>query len=226
MRRINEFDSALRSALLDNSNSQGVYFIQRDDSGQLVQCAPNKLKFSALTTIRPGQRLLPVGINTVSVTEGRRPLATLDAKINLLCRVDEGKPVLVRLADAAEILRLSFRNLVFESDAIGDERSLVAALEHLSNRSKNPEQQGKVWIMAVGDRNTSRFREGGRPSNAPDTKQQAELARNYAESVPVLMLFRQNGRIEEKWRGLPFWWPVVVAPRETVTTVYAASEPV
>ena len=71
------------------------------------------------------------------------------------------------------------------------------------------------------DRNVARYREEGRFSNAPDTKQQMELARSVAEDLPVLMLLRQNGEEAKGWRGLPFWWPVVVTPRTAITAIFA-----
>ena len=37
-----------------------------------------------------------------------------------------------------------------------------------------------------------RTRAGGRFSNAPDTKQQRDLAETYARDVPMLLLFRQE----------------------------------
>lgn len=61
--------------------------------------------------------------------------------------------------------------------------------------------------------------------NAPDTKQQAELARKNAQDIPVLMLLRQNGEASNGWRDLPFWWPVIVTPRSAVTSIFATDEP-
>jgi hypothetical protein len=70
-----------------------------------------------------------------------------------------------------------------------------------------------------------RIRENGRYSNAPDTKQQENRAREKAKSIPVLMLLRQKGSQEKGWRGLPFWWPVVVVPDDAVTSIFAAEAP-
>jgi len=70
-----------------------------------------------------------------------------------------------------------------------------------------------------------RYRDEGRFSNAPDTKQQSDLARGKAEDIPVLMLLRQNGKEADGWRDLPFWWPVIVTPRAAVTSIFAAAAP-
>jgi hypothetical protein len=36
------------------------------------------------------------------------------------------------------------------------------------------------------------------------------------------MLFRQNGKEEDGWKGSPFWWPVIMAPQNTQTTIFAS----
>lgn len=61
MKKIHEFDSALRDAFLSGDHERGVYFIRRDITDRLMPCSPNKLMFSKITTVRPGKRLLPVG---------------------------------------------------------------------------------------------------------------------------------------------------------------------
>lgn len=65
----------------------------------------------------------------------------------------------------------------------------------------------------------------GRFSNARDTKQQG-LARSKAEDIPTLMLLRQNGEEARGWRGLPFWWPVIVTPRSAATAIFTTDEAV
>jgi hypothetical protein len=70
-----------------------------------------------------------------------------------------------------------------------------------------------------------RYREEGRFSNAPETKQQG-LAGSRAEDIPALMLLRQNGKQAKGWRGMPFWWPVIVTPRSAATAIFATDEAV
>ena len=85
-----------------------------------------------------------------------------------------------------------------------------------------------MWPMRLDYSNwdVARYREEGRFSNAPDTKQQKDLARTNATDIPVLMLLRQNGDEAKVWRGLPFWWPVILTPRSGVTAVFATDEAV
>ena len=69
---------------------------------------------------------------------------------------------------------------------------------------------------------------GGRGSTQVDfpTKQQKDLARSNAADIPVLTLLRQNGHETKGWRGLPFWWPVILTPRSGVTVIFSTDEAV
>jgi hypothetical protein len=102
----------------------------------------------------------------------------------------------------------------------------MVALQHLSQICKKSGLKGKVWLLAAKDRNVRRYREEGRFSNAPDTKQQKDSARTRAQDVPVLMLLRQNGEESHGWRGLPFWWPVILTPDSAATVIFATDEAV
>src|SRR5947207_3045050 len=109
---------------------------------------------------------------------------------------------------------------------VDDRKAHIAALEQLSRACKKSDLKGKVWLLVAKDRNVARYREEGRFSNAPDTKQQKDLARAKAEDIPVLMLLRQNGDEAKGWRGLPFWWPVILTSRSSATVIFATREAV
>lgn len=224
MKKIHEFDSALREAFLSGDHERGVYFIRRDITDRLMPCSPNKLMFSKITTVRPGRRLLPVGFQTVAVSVGRKKLELVDQRVKALIGSWDGE-ALIPLETAVKLLELVYENLEFDEDQEDERKAHVAVLEHLSKQSKDEKHRNKVFLIAASNRDVVRVREGGRFSNAPDTKQQEYRAREKAKAVPVLMLLRQKGSEEQKWRGLPFWWPVVVVPRDAVTSVFAAEAP-
>lgn len=223
MKRIHEFDGALREAFESGSNDNGVYFIQKDPTNQLIACSPNKLLFSDVVSIRPGRRLVLSGFQTVSKSKGAENLKALDSMVSSL-GLDEEKIIEVNVAIAVDILKLAYANFDFDDSTKDDREAHIAALEHLSRSSGNPDSKGKVMLLIGRNRNVRRYREEGRFSNSPDTKQQKELSRTGAEDIPVLMLLRQNGAEEEGWRGLPFWWPVIVTPRKSVTAIFAMDQ--
>lgn len=224
MQRIHEFDSALREAFLSGAHDRGVYFIRRDLTDRLMPCSPNKLLFSKLTSVWPGKRLLPVGFQTIARTAGMKNLDLLDERIKLLLGGLDGAG-LIPLDTALKLLELAYDNLVFVGEDEDDRSAHIAVVEHLSKRAPDPEYRDKVFLIAASDRDVARMRTGGRFSNAPDTKQQAAFAQEKAGHVPVLMLLRQKGSEEKGWRGLSFWWPVIVVPRDAVTSVFAAEAP-
>lgn len=224
MKKIHEFDSALREAFLSGDHERGVYFIRRDITDRLMPCSPNKLMFSKITAVSPGRRLLPVGFQTVAASAGRKNLDQVDQRIKVLMGSLDGE-ALIPLETAIKLLELVYANLEFEEEQEDERDAHIAVLEHLSRQSKDEKLRNQVFLIAASDRDVVRVREGGRFSNAPDTKQQENRAREKAKSIPVLMLLRQKGSEEKLWRGLPFWWPVVVVPRDAVTSVFAAEAP-
>jgi hypothetical protein len=223
MKRIHEFDGALREAFESGAHEGGVHFIQKDPSNRLIPCSPNKLLFSDVVSIRPGRRLVLSGFQTVSKSQGVKKLAALDAYVKDLVPFAKDL-VLIDVEDALKLLELAYVNLEFDDSMDDDRKAHVAALEHLSRSSRKPQYKGKVLLLVANDRNVARYREEGRFSNAPDTKQQKDLARAKAQNVPVLMLLRQNGDEAKGWRGLPFWWPVIVTPQSAVTAIFATDE--
>lgn len=224
MKRIHEFDGALRDAFESGAHDQGVYFIQRDAAKRLIPCSPNKLLFSDVVSIRPGRRLVLSGFQTVFKSAGARNLSALDTRIDaLIDSFDE--PCLVDVDDAVKLLELAYANINFPDESTDDDRQAhIVALEHLSKTCSKSELKGKVWLLAAKDRDMNREREEGRFSNAPDTKQQKDLAWAKAEDIPVLMLLRQNGDEGRGWRGLPFWWPVILTSRSAATVIFATKE--
>jgi len=225
MQKIHEFDSALREAFLSGAHDRGVYFIQRDAAERLVPCSPNKLMFSRLTSIRPGRRLLPVGFQTVAKTSGRANLDSLDARVRVLCDGKLEGIAEITIDIATKLLELAYANLEFAESDDDERKAHVAALEHLSRSAPDGPLRGKVCLITAANRDVVRIREGGRFSNAPDTKQQEKLANERALNIPVLMLLRQNGKEKLGWRDLAFWWPVIVVPQDAITSVFAAESP-
>jgi hypothetical protein len=225
MRHIHEFDAALREAFESGAHDRGVYFIQKDVAGRVIPCSPNKLIFSKVVSIRPGRRILSSGFQTVAKTNGTLNLKALDKRIEKITRNDFTKAVLIPVETAVELLELAYANLEFPDSEEDDRKAYVAALEHLSRSSKADALQGKVWLLTATGRNIRRYREEGRFSNAPDTKQQADMAREKADHAPVLMLLRQDGEEAQGWKGLPFWWPVILPPQSAVTSIFAGSVP-
>ena len=103
-----------------------------------------------------------------------------------------------------------------------DAAEYKAILQHLSNNSTNESQRGKVFLLVRTGRNLNRTTKTAAFADNPDTSQrEGVIARAVANDIPVLMLIRQTGAEEQGWRGCPFWWPVILTPANTRTTLFA-----
>ncbi len=224
MRRMHDSDIALRESIAKNP-SQPVVFIQRDPKGRIVPCSPNKILVSKTMTLAPFKRILPIGFQTDYKTRVAPIIATIDG---IIARHRRAKAPLdaftLPLEVATDILARLEPTLIDELGYDFDWRAASAALEHMSNASAITSQQGSVWCLVRTDRNANRFVEGLRQSfyDSPDTGQrEGAIAREVAIDIPMLMLFRQNGDEEQGWRGTPFFWPVIVAPKNVKTAIFA-----
>lgn len=225
MRKIHEYDTALREAFASGAHDRGVYFIQRDAQNRVIPCSPNKVMFSEVVSIRPGRRLLPTGFQTVSKSAGKKHLQALDDELEGALKKSADEPILISIDKAMELLEMTYENLEFEETSDDSRKAHLAALEHLSRTSKDTKLQNHVWLLTATGRDIARYRSEGRFSDNPDTKQQSDMLGAKVNDLPALMLLRQNGEEAKGWRGLPFWWPVIVTPKSAVTSIFANGEP-
>jgi hypothetical protein len=223
MRNIHTFDSALREAFVRGAHRNGIVFIRRDDSNNIVPCSPNKILLSTTTTIRPSRRILPVGFQTKSRTNIQRSIAQIDDILSEhLSDGSESQPFTIELEKAKGIIDLISQTLEFAETSNWDVDAFKAILEYLSINTGNQSQRGFVHCLVRTNRGIRRFKADGSFSDSPDTAStEGEIARNTAIDIPMLMLFKQNGLIEDGWKGAPFWWPVLFTPRNTQTVVFA-----
>lgn len=225
MRLIHEFDNALREAFLNGSNDSGVYFIRKDAKDKLVPCSPNKIMMSSIVTLRPYKRLFPIGFQTDYKSNIKKNIEELDNEIIGMKDAQKSDQFIISIEQAFAILDKIKNTLVFEVGYEWDIRSHKASLEHLSKNCTNDEQKSKVWVVVRTDSDISRKKGSGRFSDDPDGGS-GEVARTVAmrlaENIPALILIRANGSEEKEWKGSPFWWPVLIAPKNTHTTIFAS----
>ncbi len=224
MRRIHEFDAALRGEIEKGDQGQGVYFLRRD-GGQIIPCSPNKILASDIVTIRPHRRLQPIGFQTGFKSYISKDVAAIDDFVHSLLGANRPEePVLIDAEQAASILRMIEKSLLFEDDDYQwDFEGHIAALEHLTRTSPDEANRGKVWMFVLEGRDLARMREDGqRFSNEPTSYQERTLVNQTATDLPVLWLIRQNGREAKGWRDTPFWWPLITPQASAQTTIFAS----
>jgi len=222
MHRMHDIDSALRDSI-EEGGTRGVYFIQKDPMGIIKPCNPNKIILATTTTLKPYKRLLPIGFQSGYKTN----IAKTVQRIDHMLRMNGGDPLpsdpfLIPVDTALELVAETYSTLEFEPFYEWDVEATKAALQHLSNQCRDPARRGKVWCIVRTNRAIKRLREEGRFSNAPDTfHQEGAVARSHAVDIPALLMLKQKGLAEDGWRGTPFYWPVIMAQRDTKTSVFA-----
>ena len=131
---------------------------------------------------------------------------------------------LMPLDEVKELLTFIHSTFIMEEGYGWDLEEYHAIIDYLSNEHDS-ERKGFVWIIARSNRNINRMDKNNKFENSPDTpkgeKGELRIAREIAEDIPALILLRQNGLKEKGWNGTPFWWPVLIAPAETTSTVFA-----
>jgi hypothetical protein len=227
MRRMHESDVALREQLTQNPE-QEVVFIQKDKSGRVIPCSPNKVMLSNTTTLKPFKRILPVGFQTIAKSKLLPITERIDRRLDALNpnhNFDE--PFLITLDDALNLLDgiSSTVEMVEDEGYEFDWSAAKSALTYLAGLAKNPADRNQVWCLVRKDRNIKRTVATGshaQYADAPDsTKTEGRYRKQYSIDQPMLTLIRQNGREEEEWRGAPFYWPVISAQENAQTTIFS-----
>lgn len=227
MRRMHEADSALRERIASKGDAQAVNFIELA-GGNIIHCSPSKILASNITTIRGHTRILPIGFQTDYTVRLKKVTEAIDGKLRKLNYwVPAGEapdPFKIQVDEALALLDIV--NPTFAEFAPGYEDTwnvdeYKAIIRHLTDEAKSKE----MYLLVRTGRNISREVSGAAHaqfSDAPDTtRTEGVVARAASTTLPVLMLIRQNGAEEQKWRGCPFWWPVLLTPANTRTTLFA-----
>ncbi len=235
MRRMHEADSALRDRIEDQGQNpdRKVTFIELDENNAIIPCSPTKILASNITTLRPHRRVVPAGFE-VDVKTRLRPLTQdIDAQlVKLVGRLPapgENPPATdVTISDAIDLLaRISPAFVSFEP-GYEDRWNLneyQGILRHLSDKTPNLANRGRVLIMLRTGRNVSRRTTAAGAHaefNEPDTtRTDGAPAKAAAVDLPVLLLIRQEGASAQGWSDAPFWWPVIVTPANMRPTLFA-----
>jgi hypothetical protein len=233
MNTMHQFDTALREAF-ERGIHQGddsVVFIERDNSGNIRPCAPNKILITATETIRPFSRFLPIGFQTKARTNIQRTIQEIERLVNVASNGDFSKPFLMELNTSLQILDLINSTFEYEPrhNNVGyewDVKTHKAILRRLCDDIQTPNLQGKIYCYAQLNRNVSRMKYNETSfTNAPDTgsgETAFTIARNIATELPCLILLKQRGLQSNGWRDAEFWWSIIVTPRNTRTAVFAS----
>lgn len=214
---INEFENSLREAFESGAHDAGVVFIQSDASGRIRPCAPNKILLSDVVTVRPNGMLLPTSFETKS----SRTLTKAKAEIEALIpkgAVDSDQCVEISLSTAQKLLAEASKCLEFNVSPF-DWDAMSGLLKYYDTRSA---KKGKVLLLAATGRNLTRTGSGDKSGRSILGTALRRRVEQLNSKVPILVVLRQEGAVNQGWSGVPFWWPVLVAPADVEPCVFAS----
>ena len=228
---MHEFDAALREAFERGIHNQddGVIFIESDTSGTIRPCAPSKVLITSTETIRPLRRFLPVGFQTKARTSIQKIIDRIDSIVNQASKNNSAKPFIIDVETAIEIINLiestfeydqRWNNLGYE----WNKGAFIAIIRRLVDGVRDPELQRKLYCYTPTGRKVSRLKNNNTAfTDAPDDGQiDIPIAKRVAVETPCLMLLKQEGLLEKGWRDCEFWWPVLLTPSNTRTSIFAS----
>ncbi len=225
MRQMHESDKALRERVASQGDDQFVHFVELGAGGNIIPCGPAKVAASSTMTLKPHQRVLPIGFQTDSKTRQLTITEAVDKKLKTVgAYPGDGQtptPHEISVGDAIEIIDLvspTFKVFDAGHEDSWDAEEYKALIRHMAKTSPTMHA-----VVRIG-REISRFLNFGtqRFTHAPDNGQtDLEPARRVAVDTPALILLRQNGREQLGWKGAPFWWPILLMPGNIRTTIFA-----
>lgn len=231
LRTMHEFDTALREAFERgvHNGDNGVVFIERDNTGTIRPCAPNKILITSTETIRPFGRFLPIGFQTKSRTAIQAIINRIDQIIMRESNNDLCRPFLITTETAIEIINLIEQTFEYGEgwNNIGyewDKNTFIAIIRRLVDNISNPQLKGRIYCYTQTGRKISRLKNNNTAfTDAPDDgRTDIPIARNVANETPCLILLKQNGLSSNGWKDAEFWWPVLFTPANTRTAVFAS----
>ncbi len=230
MKTMHEFDSLLRQSFEQGINNDKVIFIERDSSGNIIPCAPNKILITSTETIKPFKRFLPIGFQTKAKSTTNSITEQIDNILSRSSNGNQNNSFTISLTQAEQIIDLidssfeyseRWKNLDYE----WDKKSFISILRRFNSEIKNPLMKDKIYCLVKTNRNISRFKNNGASfSDAPDdNRTDYTEAKTVASETSCLILLRQNGLESQGWRDVPFWYPVLVAPKKARNAVFATA---
>ncbi|MFC6570504.1 hypothetical protein ACFQDJ_02195 [Pseudomonas brassicacearum] len=167
---------------------------------------------SEVISVRPSGYLLPQGFDTKPGTLASSALAKLDQALENY----KDKTLLseITLDEALGLIATAQKAISLEHLSKFQWEAMSGLLSYYSKSANN-----KVKILVATDRDIGlKSKDKSGESIVGGKAIRDLLARTRKE--PALVLLRQNGK---DWTGqMPFWWPVLVAPTETSTCLYAS----
>lgn len=228
MTRMNELDEQLRQSFI-NAQDTSVDFVFIGIDNRIKPCSSQKIRVSNTLVVRPSLRILPFGFQTGPKTSIANTIDDIQYRLvnkPSYARRDANGFFEIDKADAIEIVRQIRSTYIYDRDIDNnkgmewDVNDMIGCIEYATQKTG-----GKLYCLHRTNRNLKRIRQDGSFIDAPeDGRTDLQPAREKCTDMPVLMLFQENGTIEQGWRGTPFYWPVLMLQSNMDPVIYTMNE--
>lgn len=228
MSRMNELDEQLRQSFVSSSdNSVDFVFVGLDN--RIKPCSSQKIKVSNTLVVRPNLRILPIGFQTgpkstigKTIQEIRQTIEALPAyanrDVNGFFEID--KDLAINIVRKIRSTYIYDREIDNNKGLEWEVNDMIGCIEYATQKTN-----GKLFCLHRTNRNLKRIAQDGAFMDVPeDGRTDLQPAREKCTTMPVLMLFQENGTEEQGWRGTPFYWPSLYLQNEVEPVIYTVSE--
>ena len=228
MTRMNELDEQLRQSFV-NSSDTSIDFIFVGVDNRIKPCSSQKIKVSNTLVVRPNLRIVPIGFQTGPKSTINKTIQEIQQCIESLpsySNRDENGFFVIDKGLAIEIVRKIRSTFIYDREIDNNQglewevNDMIGCIEYATQKTG-----GKMYCLHRTNRNMKRIGLDGAFIDAPeDGRTDLQPAREKCTTMPVLMLFQENGTEEQGWRGTPFYWPTLYLQNEIEPVVYTISE--
>ncbi len=228
MTRMNELDEQLRQSFV-NSSDTSIDFIFVGVDNRIKPCSSQKIKVSNTLVVRPNLRIVPIGFQTGPKSTISKTIQEIQQSIESLPSYsdrDENGFFVIDKGSAIDIVRKIRSTFIYDREIDNNQgleweaNDMIGCIEYATQKTG-----GKMYCLHRTNRNMKRIGLDGAFIDAPeDGRTDLQPAREKCTTMPVLMLFQENGTEEQGWRGTPFYWPTLYLQNEIEPVVYTISE--
>ena len=228
MQRMHDFDQMLWEQLrVREENGEqiddpgDVVFLERDPTGQVSPCSPNKIRLTLAQWARPGGELVPRPFTTVS--DQANPSEVQRAITNLRGLGRASTPFQVTVENACHILNEVCSLIRIDDGWDWDLDALKDAVRYIASTNADENLRDNVFVLYTIGNRIRKWNDVAQsdPQRAPYSPTTETALRNAAGSSPGLAFYHNVGNVDAGWRGSPFFWPVLFVPNGVVPTVFA-----
>lgn len=228
MSRMNELDEQLRQSFVSSSD-KSVDFVFVGLDNRIKPCSSQKIKVSNTLVVRPNLRILPIGFQTgpkstigKTIQEIRQTIEALPAYANRDVNgfFDIDKDLAIDIVRKIRSTYIYDREIDNNKGLEWEVNDMIGCIEYATQKTN-----GKLFCLHRTNRNLKRIAQDGAFMDVPeDGRTDLQPAREKCTTMPVLMLFQENGTEEQGWRGTPFYWPSLYLQNEVEPVIYTVSE--